>query len=39
MDLNGLAKWQSWRDLEETPQDVAKAKYIELVAKCIDNYL
>jgi cytochrome P450/acyl-CoA synthetase (AMP-forming)/AMP-acid ligase II/thioesterase domain-containing protein/acyl-CoA-binding protein/acyl carrier protein len=33
LNIVGMAKWQAWTDLTGTPQEVAKQRYIDLIAQ------
>lgn len=37
-DIEGLARWQHWRDLEGMTEEEAKIKYIALVDTCLAKY-
>ncbi|CCG24939.1 Acb1 protein [Candida orthopsilosis Co 90-125] len=37
-DFKGKYKWQSWKDLEGTPQEEAEKKYIEYAVELINKY-
>lgn len=37
-DINGLAKWQQWRNLDGVPQEVAQGRYVEMVQQLLQKY-
>lgn len=37
-DLKGKAKWNSWNEKKEMPQDEAKEKYIAYVEQLLEKY-
>ena len=37
-DFKGKYKWQSWKDLEGTPQEEAEKQYIEFAEELISKY-